>query len=323
MGQERLGAPAGLQPDQPERRELPHRHRAGPGPVGAGGDDQHVVVAEERQEVVRAGGQRELCEHGVELAALEAREQLPVVVELGQVDGDVGPAAAEGVEHVGEEPRAERGERPQTDRAEVAPLHRLEVRVRRGETCADRLGVAEEQLTRRRQRHRERPGGPLDELLADRPLERGDLLADRRLRVPEPGARAVEGALLGHRLERGEVPELDPEPAVGAKQPPVAHARRPLRRAGALRGRLCRRDGHRGRQKPAVPQTNRRAIGTARPPSRLHSDTCHGPESWRPPEIDPVGNGFQRLSTPFACDHDRSSGDKQSSSAGQAGRKSA
>ena len=59
-----------------------------------------------------------------------------------------------------------------------------------------------------------RAAGPLDELLADDPLERGDLLADGRLRVAEPARRAAERALLRHRLQRGEVPQLDAEPTI-------------------------------------------------------------------------------------------------------------
>ncbi len=53
----------------------------------------------------------------------------------------------------------------------------------------------------RRERDRARPAGALDEALPDDALERGDLLADRRLRVSEPGGRAPEGTLLVDGLE--------------------------------------------------------------------------------------------------------------------------
>ena len=58
------------------------------------------------------------------------------------------------------------------------------------------------------------PPGPLDEPLADHALERLDLLADRGLRVSEPLRGAAERALLGHRLERGQMPQFDPEPSI-------------------------------------------------------------------------------------------------------------
>ena len=59
-----------------------------------------------------------------------------------------------------------------------------------------------------------RPAGPLDEPLADDPLERRDLLADRRLRVAESFGGAPERALLGDRPQRGEVAQLDAEPTI-------------------------------------------------------------------------------------------------------------
>ena len=64
------------------------------------------------------------------------------------------------------------------------------------------------------ERHGAGAAGALDELLADDALERRDLLADRGLRVAEPGGRAAERALRGDRLQGGEVPDLDAEPLI-------------------------------------------------------------------------------------------------------------
>ena len=61
-----------------------------------------------------------------------------------------------------------------------------------------------------------RPAGPLHELNADDSLERLDLLADRRLRVAEPLGGAAERPFFGHRLERGQMPDLDPEPSISS-----------------------------------------------------------------------------------------------------------
>ena len=48
-----------------------------------------------------------------------------------------------------------------------------------------------------------------DELLSDDPLERRDLLADRRLHVAEPRGGTAKRALLGNSRERGQVANLD------------------------------------------------------------------------------------------------------------------
>ena len=58
--------------------------------------------------------------------------------------------------------------------------------------------------------------GALDELGADDALERLDLLADRRLGVAEPLGGTAEGSLLGDRLERREMTNLDTEPSIRA-----------------------------------------------------------------------------------------------------------
>ena len=74
--------------------------------------------------------------------------------------------------------------------------------------------MTEEQLAGFGQRDRPRPAGPLDELLADDPLERRDLLADRGLRVAEPLCGPAEGALRRDRLQGREVPQFDAKPTI-------------------------------------------------------------------------------------------------------------
>ena len=98
---------------------------------------------------------------------------------------------------------------PQSSDAE-----RVEVDPGCGEPGHDRLGVAEQQLARPRQLHRPRAARPVEQPVADVALERRDLLADRRLRVAEPQRRGAEGALLGDRLQGGEVAHLDAEPEI-------------------------------------------------------------------------------------------------------------
>ena len=73
--------------------------------------------------------------------------------------------------------------------------------------------MAEEELAGFGHRDGTRAAGALDELLADDPLERRDLLAHRRLGVAELERGTSEGARAGDGLERGKMAELDAEPA--------------------------------------------------------------------------------------------------------------
>ena len=59
-----------------------------------------------------------------------------------------------------------------------------------------------------------RTGRAMDETMADDPLERCDLLADRGLNVPKRTRGPAERRLLRDRHERGEMPKLDAEPFV-------------------------------------------------------------------------------------------------------------
>jgi hypothetical protein len=58
----------------------------------------------------------------------------------------------------------------------------------------------------------ERPAArqALEHPCPDDALERADLLADRRLRVAEPGGCRSEGALVGDRLQSREMTDLEP-----------------------------------------------------------------------------------------------------------------
>jgi hypothetical protein len=74
--------------------------------------------------------------------------------------------------------------------------------------------VSQQQLAGLGQGDRARAARTLDQLLADDALQRRDLLADRRLRVAEALRRTAERAVLRDRLQRDEVTELEPEPAI-------------------------------------------------------------------------------------------------------------
>ena len=99
-------------------------------------------------------------------------------------------------------------------RTGLARRERSQVGLRGLEPGDDRLGVPEQDPAGLGERHRPRPSGPLDEALADDPLERRDLLADGRLGVAELLGGAAEAALARKCLERGQMPQLDSQPSI-------------------------------------------------------------------------------------------------------------
>jgi len=82
--------------------------------------------------------------------------------------------------------------------------------------------VSQEDLTGLGQRDRSWAAGPLDEPEADDAFERCDLLRDRRLRVAETLCGAPEGTLVGDGLERDEMAQVEPEPAISVHDDTVA-----------------------------------------------------------------------------------------------------
>ncbi len=100
------------------------------------------------------------------------------------------------------------------ERAGLAGRERREVGLGRLEAGDDRARVAEQQPAGLGQRDRPRAARALDQLLADDPLERRDLLADRRLGVAELDRGAPERALGLDGVERSQMAQLDPEPVV-------------------------------------------------------------------------------------------------------------
>src|SRR5262245_17092733 len=213
VGVELLAAPAQAGADERQLGRLAQRDRLVPGREGrVGGDEQDPGVAHQLDRLERALGKRRHHEAQVELSALDVLEQLGIGGRLDQVHLDARPLLAEAAHQLGQDPRAGALERADAERAAVARDHRGHVRARRVQPGHDRLGVPKPHLAGGREGHRPRPSGPLDELCAADLLHRRDLLADRRLRVPETGRRAANRALLGDRLEGGEMPYFDPEP---------------------------------------------------------------------------------------------------------------
>ena len=70
-------------------------------------------------------------------------------------------------------------------------------------------GVGQHQLAERGDAHRLRPARAIEHGSTDRPLERGDLLADGGLGVAEPLGRAPERAFGGDGVEGEQVAQLE------------------------------------------------------------------------------------------------------------------
>ena len=98
---------------------------------------------------------------------------------------------------------ARRRGRPRTRRDRRAPSRGAPRSRRRGRAADDPASVSSTARIPGRARH---------ERHADDPLERPQLLADRRLRVAEPHGGAAHRTLARDRLERGEVAQIEPGP---------------------------------------------------------------------------------------------------------------
>ena len=96
-----------------------------------------------------------------------------------------------------------------SDPADPSPSA-LQIGLGRLHAGQDRVPVAEQHLAGLGQPDLAGAGRALDQAPPDQPLERPDLLADGGLDVAQPGGCPPERALLGDRLECGQVPDLDP-----------------------------------------------------------------------------------------------------------------
>ena len=79
---------------------------------------------------------------------------------------------------------------------------------RRLDLAQDHVGVLHEHPPERRQLDRSGATGSIEHGRPERAFERGDLLADRRLREAEPGGSAAERSRFGDGLHGGEMTEI-------------------------------------------------------------------------------------------------------------------
>jgi hypothetical protein len=201
--------------DEVEPHDLGHRRAPA---VGADrrvlGDEQQERVAQQLDGDERPLGERVEHEGEVELAALDQPQELALVGRLDERDLHVGQRGREAPDDARQDLRADAVVGPHAQLAGAAGRPRGEVGARGRELVDDAPAVTDHDVAGRGERHRARPARALDEPRADDPLEQRDLLADRRLGVAERPRRAAERALAGDGVERGEMPDLDPEPTI-------------------------------------------------------------------------------------------------------------
>ena len=154
------------------------------------------------------------CHEGqVEAALLDAREQA-VVLGLLQLDLDRGPGIHIPAQELGQDAGSSALERTHPERPGLAALERVHVGPRGLQPRDDHLGVQQEQPAGLGQLDGPRAAWALDQARANQSLERRDLLTDRRLGVSQGGGGPPERAVLGNRLKRSQVAELNSQPLI-------------------------------------------------------------------------------------------------------------
>ena len=141
-------------------------------------------------------------------------EQVVVGRRFPQLQLDVRPLGEEAAHHLRQDLCADALERPDPERTALSVGECGHVCLRGLQARDDRLGVAEQQRSRLRERDRPWAARTLEQPLADDSLQGLDLLADRRLGVAERNGGAAERALAGNGFQGCEMTELDAEPTI-------------------------------------------------------------------------------------------------------------
>ena len=145
----------------------------------------------------------------VELPGGDPLEYQGLIVELDEVDGDVGSLDTQPTEDPGQDADGHRLEGAHGEPSDSPSGELTEVELGDAHPVEDRLGVNDEPLTRLGEAHRLGAARAVEERLPDDPLEGGDLLAHRRLRVAEVLGGPPERPFGGDGKESDKVAELD------------------------------------------------------------------------------------------------------------------
>ena len=195
----------------PDLAEAGRRPPAGERRSGLG--HEHVRVTQELGRLDRRRCDRQDQERQIEVAGLERRDE-HVVLGLGQAHLDARPRLGEPAQELRQEARAGALEGPHPQRARLAGGKRRQIGPRRAEPRDDRVGMGQEHAPGLGQLRGPRAAGPVDQALADEPLEGRELLAHGRLGVAERLCGAAERAVLGDGLECRQMAQLDAQPVI-------------------------------------------------------------------------------------------------------------
>ena len=184
----------------------------------AGRDEQHVRVVEQHRYLVTpvvVDGR----ENEIERARRKALQQLAGQVGFLDLEHDLGRLLTQRRD----DRRHENAGRAR-DRAEPHGPRRRGGELVQVAACvpdphADALRVAQQPAAGVRQLHIARSRGASQHVDADDPLEGPDLLAHCRLGVAESRSRTADGAFLGDRRERVEMPHLERRPSDPVRSP--------------------------------------------------------------------------------------------------------
>ncbi len=152
-------------------------------------------------------------ERQVQIPALDRLEEIPVVSPFRQLDHGTRTLAPKELHDRGQHLGADtlKGADTECAFAVEQPLHIcLSGRKRRQHA----VGVAKEKRAVFGEGNAPRAAWPVDQAHADDALEGGNLMTNRRLRVPKSRGGAAERFLLSNRVEGGEMPKFDAEPLI-------------------------------------------------------------------------------------------------------------
>ena len=164
-------------------------------------------IGAERGGVERAFRQRRLRQSEIDLAADERRQQRDgrrVLVQRHRRAVDAQQRRDETGEQV--------GRRADSQRGVAVPVERREIGLGGTHARDHRVGVREHDLAGIGQRERPRSARAVDQALPRQVLECRDLMADRRLHVPEARRSTAERPLTRNRVQRHEVSQLHSRP---------------------------------------------------------------------------------------------------------------
>jgi hypothetical protein len=172
-----------------------------------------VGIAEQLRRRERSLPQRQHREGEVELGGFDLIEQLAVRRILDQLDLHVRPPLGEPLQKRWEHAGANARKDTESERPSSPALELVELGTRRLRAGEDRGRM-----------HKHQPAGvgqggladspaPLDQPHLEKPLERGELLAHRRLAVAKPSRSSGQRSLLGHGSQGEQVPQLNASPS--------------------------------------------------------------------------------------------------------------